>query len=239
MTAKKRLDPISDLITVSLNENDVAFIYFDWAGILLKANQRIIAFDLCAYDNMLLKKKNVEKITSLDLQLNSHMHGDHFNLGSTKQLFQQTGAKMIVNPQIFEELKNEVPNEVLFSAIPNNPITVSDFTVNSIEGIHPSPISVFHVKWDGLSVFHGADSDYVPLENYQADLAFIPTGYPSPSCSPKKGLKMVLDIKPTIAVATHGTKAEMGKFKALVTKEIPDTEVVIPEKNELIKLTII
>ncbi|MFX0183496.1 MAG: MBL fold metallo-hydrolase [Candidatus Hodarchaeota archaeon] len=237
MTAKKRLDPISDLITLSLKENDCAFIYFGWAGILLKANQRIIAFDLCAYDNILLKKKNVEKITTLDLQFNSHIHRDHFIPGSTKQLFHQTGAKIIANPQIFEELKNEIPNEFLFSAIPNKPITVGDFTVNSIEGIHLSPISVFHVKWNGLSVFHGADSDYVPLENYQADLAFIPTGYPSPSCSPEKGVKMVLDIKPTIVVAIHGKKAEMGKFKALVTKEIPDTEVVIPEKNELIKLT--
>jgi L-ascorbate metabolism protein UlaG (beta-lactamase superfamily) len=237
LTAKKRRDPISDLITVPLQENDVAFIYFGWAGILLKANQGIIAFDLCAYDNILLKKKNIEKITSLDLQLNSHIHRDHFNIGSTKQLFQQTGAKIIVDPLIFEELKNEVPNEVLFSALPNKPITVGDFTVNSIEGIHPSPISIFHVKWNGLSVFHGADSDYVSLENFLADLAFIPTGYPSPSCSPEKGLKMVLDINPTIAVATHGTKAEMGKFKALVTKEIPDNKVVIPEKNELIMLT--
>ncbi|MFX0152380.1 MAG: MBL fold metallo-hydrolase, partial [Candidatus Hodarchaeota archaeon] len=188
MTEKKQLDPISDLITVSLEKNDVAFIYFGWAGILLKAKQKLIAFDLCPYDNILLKKQNVQKITTLDLQLNSHIHRDHFNLGSTKQLFQQTGAKIIVNPQIFDELKNEFPNEVLFSAIPNKPITVGEFTVNSIEGIHPSPISVFHVKWDGLSVFHGADSDYVPLENYQADLAFIPTGYPSPSCSPEKGL---------------------------------------------------
>ncbi|MHA2245770.1 MAG: MBL fold metallo-hydrolase [Candidatus Hodarchaeales archaeon] len=234
MTEKKRFDPISDLIRLSLKEDDFAFIYFGWAGILLKAKQRIIAFDLCEY---ILKKKKVEMITSLDLQLNSHIHGDHFDLGSTKQFFQQTGAKIIVDPQIFVELKNEVPNEVLFSAIPNKPINIGDFTVNSIEGIHPSPISVFHVKWNGLSVFHGGDSDYVPLDSYQADLAFIPTGSPSPSCSPEKGLKMVLDIKPAIAVATHGTKEQMGKFKALVAKELPDTEVVIPEKNELIKLT--
>ncbi len=235
MTEKKRLDPISDLITLSLMEDEFAFIYFGWAGILLKAKQRIIAFDLCEY---ILKKKNVEKITTLDLQLNSHIHGDHFDIGSTKLFFQQTGAKMIVDPQIFEELKNEVPNEALFSASPSKPINVDDFTVNSIKGIHPSPISVFHVKWDSLSVFHGGDSDYVPLENYQADLAFIPTGSPSPSCSPEKGLKMALDIKPTIAVATHGTTTQMEKFKALVTKELPDTAVVIPEKNELIKLTI-
>ncbi|MFW9995556.1 MAG: MBL fold metallo-hydrolase [Candidatus Odinarchaeota archaeon] len=237
MTGKKRLDPIGDLIALSLKENDFAFIYFGWAGILLKAKQRIIAFDLSEYDNIFLKKKNVEKITTLDLQLNSHVHRDHFDIRSTKKFFQQTGARIIVNPQIFEELRNEVPNEILFSAIPNKPITVGDFTVNSIEGIHPSPISVFHVKWNDLSVFHGADSDYVPLENYQADLAFIPTGYPSPSCSPEKGLKMVLDIKPAIAVAIHGTKAQMGKFKALAAKELPDTEVVIPGKNELIKMT--
>lgn len=235
MTEKTEPDPISELIALSLKKDDIAFIYFGWAGILLKAKQRIVAFDLCEY---ILTKKNVEKITTLDLQLNSHIHGDHYDLESTKQFFQQTGAKIIVNPQIFKELKNEVPNEVLFSAIPNKPIIIGDFIVNSIEGIHPSPISVFHVKWNDLSVFHGGDSDYVPLKNYQADLAFIPTGSPSPSCSPEKGLKMALDTKPMIAVATHGTKAQMEKFQSLVVQELPDTEVVIPEKNELIKLTL-
>ena len=234
MSEKKGLEPISDLITLSLKEDDFAFVYFGWAGILLKAKQKIIAFDLCEY---ILKKKNVERITTLDLQLNSHIHGDHFDLESTKQFYQQTGAKIIVDPQIFEQLKNEVPPEVLFSAIPNKPIKVGDFTVNSVKGIHPSPISVFHVEWNGLSVFHGADSDYVPLEKYQADLAFIPTGSPSPSCSPEKGLKMALDVKPTIAVATHGTNPQMEKFKALVLKELPDTQVIIPEKNEIIKLS--
>ncbi|UCG04232.1 MAG: MBL fold metallo-hydrolase [Candidatus Heimdallarchaeota archaeon] len=237
MTEKKRLDPISDLITLSLKKNAFAFIYFGWAGILLKAIQRIIAFDLSKYDNIFLKKKNVEKITTLDLQLNSHIHRDHFDLGSTIKFYQQTRARIIVNPQIFEELKDKVPNEVVFSAIPSKPINIGNFTVIGIEGIHPSPISVFYVKWNGLSVFHGGDSDYVSLENYKADLAFIPTGYPSPSCSPEKGLKMALDITPKVAVATHGKKAQMKKFKTLVEKELPDTEVVIPEKNELIKMT--
>jgi L-ascorbate metabolism protein UlaG (beta-lactamase superfamily) len=234
MTEKYQRNPIKELITLSLKENEFAFIYFGWAGILLKAKQKLIAFDLCEY---VVKKKNVEEITTLDLQLNSHIHGDHFELESTKQLLHQTGAKIIVEPQIFEKLKKEVPKEVLFKASPNKLITVNEFSVNSIKGIHLSPISIFHITWNGLSVLHGGDSDYVPLEKYQTDLAFIPTGTPSPTCSPEKGLKMVVDITPSIAVATHGTKTEMAKFKALVAKELPDTEVIIPQRKKVIKRT--
>ncbi|MFX0093494.1 MAG: MBL fold metallo-hydrolase [Candidatus Hodarchaeota archaeon] len=235
MTEKNiQFDPINDLTALSLNDVEFAFINFGWAGILLKAKQKTVAFDLCKQN----LKQNVAKINILDIQFNSHIHGDHFDIKGTTQLFQQTGAKIVVESTIFEELKGKIPNEALFSANPDKPINIDEFTINSIEGSHLCPICLFQVEWNNFSVFHGGDSDYVPLENYQTDLAFIPTGSPSPTCSPEKGLKMVLDVKPKVVVPMHGTKAQMKKFETLIARELPKTKVIIPEKNQLIKAEI-
>jgi L-ascorbate metabolism protein UlaG (beta-lactamase superfamily) len=228
-------DPISDLIALSLNDDELAFIYFGWAGILLKAKRKIIAFDLCNYV-LNHNKLKVDSITSLDLQFNSHVHGDHFDLKTTTQIFQQTGAKMITEPRVFEKLKGKVPDEALFSGNPYKPLYIDDFRINSIEGIHPSPITIWRVHWEDVNVFHGADSGHVPLENYLADLAFIPTGSPSPSCSPEKGLKMAMDVKPEVVITMHGAESQMTEFKGLVAKELPETKVVIPEANKVIKI---
>ena len=233
-SSKTEPNPIDELLKVSLNEDEFAFVFYGWAGILLKAKQKILAFDLCQY---VLKNRNVNKITLLDLQLNSHIHGDHFDKNSTTQLYNQTGAKIIVDPQIAEELKGEVPDDAVFSGHPDTPLHIDDFTVHAIAGIHPSPITIFHVEWNDLSVFHGADSDYVPLHDYKAKLAFIPTGSPSPSCSPEKGLKMALDVTPDVAIAMHGNQSQMNKFKTLVAKELPETRVLLPTKGVFNKIT--
>jgi len=69
-------------------------------------------------------------------------------------------------------------------------------------------------------------------KDYPAKLAFLPTGLPSPSCSPESALKFTLDLKPRVAVAMHGKLAQMNKFKTLVKKGLLDTTVIIPEKNK-------
>ncbi|MFW9991580.1 MAG: MBL fold metallo-hydrolase [Candidatus Odinarchaeota archaeon] len=230
-------DPITELMTLSLKDEELAFIYFGWAGILLRAKQKTLAFDLSEF---VLEQNNLklESITMLDLQLNSHIHKDHFDLKGTTQFFMQTGARIVADPLVFEELKKKIPEEALFIGNPYKPLNVGDFKINAIEGRHPSPITLFRVRWNDVSIFHGADSDHVPLENYLAEIAFIPTGSPSPSCSPEKGLKMVLDVQPSIVVATHGTGEQMKEFEALVKKEMPETEVVIPERKKLIKVSL-
>ena len=185
---------------------------------------------------------NVEKITNLDIQFNSHRHGDHHNIRTTKQLWNQTGAKIVVEPDIYKRmtnkrLKTKIPENAIFRGNPAQALNIDGFTINSINGRHLCPISLFRVEWNDFSVIHGSDSDYIPLADYEGDVAFIPTGSPSPTCSPEKGLKMALDIKPTVTVAMHGTKEQMTKFKVLVAEELPETEVVIPEENKLSKLS--
>jgi L-ascorbate metabolism protein UlaG (beta-lactamase superfamily) len=228
------IDPIITLMESELTGKEIAFIYFGWAGILLKKRAKIIAFDL---SNYIMKENDLSNIKNLDLQLNSHTHYDHFEVPSTLQLFEQTKAKVIAEPQVFNELVGKIPKEALYSASPDKTLNINDFSIKSVVGIHPKPITLFHVEWNNFRVFHGGDSDYIPLSEYPSDIAFIPTGSPSPSCSPEKGLKMVLDLKPSIVIAVHGNKSQTKKFSQLVKDSLPETQVVIPQKNVITKIS--
>jgi L-ascorbate metabolism protein UlaG (beta-lactamase superfamily) len=225
------LDAVNDLMALTPDKNEFAFVFFGWSGILLKARQKTVAFDLCSEDKL-------RNITNLDIQLNSHVHRDHFSLKATTNLFQQTRAKIVVEPQIYEDLKNDpkIPGDALFSANPDKPLSIDDFLIRSVKGSHLCPISLFHVEWNSFNVFHGADSDYIPLKKYHADVAFIPTGSPSPTCSPEKGLRMALDLKPAITIPMHGTKIQIRKFKKLHLEALPETRIVIPEKHRMTKV---
>ena len=87
---------------------EVDFIYFGWAGILIKTRGKIIAFDL---SNYIMKDHNLSNIKKLDLQLNSHIHYDHFEVPSTLQLYEQTKANVIAEPQVYDELVGKMPEE--------------------------------------------------------------------------------------------------------------------------------
>jgi len=121
---------------------------------------------------------------------------------------------------------------------PGEPIAIGDLTVRGVVGIHPRPITMFHVETPELRVFHGGDSDHVPLGEYPADLAFVPVGAPSPSCSPESALAMVRDVGAKVAVAVHGAIEESEAFRELVAAELPETQVVIPGPCELVTLTV-
>lgn len=194
----------------------MAFIYFGWAGILLKTIRKAIAIDVGKES---LPKKQLKKINHLDLILHSHSHWGHFEPETTLELFQNTQAPIIIEPQIIDEFQNQTKQKFshigkkLIHADPNNLITEGGITIETIVEVHPRPISIFRISWDNFSVFHGADSGYVSLHKFPSNIVIIPTGSPSPSCSPENGLKMVLDLKPKIAIAMHGNNTQMGKFK--------------------------
>ncbi|MHA1944989.1 MAG: MBL fold metallo-hydrolase [Candidatus Hodarchaeales archaeon] len=230
----KKIDPIISLMESNVTGKEIAFIYFGWAGILLKTRGKTLAFDL---SNYIMKDHDISHIKKLDLQLNSHTHYDHFEVPSTLQLYKDTKANVIAEPQVYDELVGEIPEDALYSASPDKTLSINGFLIKSVVGIHPKPITLFHVEWNNFRVFHGGDSDYIPLSEYPSDIAFIPTGSPSPSCSPKKGLKMVLDLKPSTVIAVHGNKSQTKKFSQMVKESLPETKVVIPQKNVITQLS--
>ncbi|MHA2075669.1 MAG: hypothetical protein ACW97X_13700, partial [Candidatus Hodarchaeales archaeon] len=131
---------LEEFFNYSLEENAVAFIYFGWAGILLKSNRKIIAIDI---GKKSLPIQQLKRINHLDLILHSHSHWDHFDPETTLELFHNTHAPIIIEPQIIEEFQMQTKQEIshvikkLTLADPSSPITVGEFTIDTIVGVHP------------------------------------------------------------------------------------------------------
>ncbi len=226
--------PIHELYELTLEKNELAFIYLGYAGIILRSSDRILAFDV---GEECIRKKEIQALETLDLQFYSHTHWDHWDPQVTMKISETTGAKIVAGLEIVKEMKNKVSSDIK-AAIPGQPLDINDVEISAISGIHPRPITLFHVKFDAFRIFHGADSGPVPLTDYPADVAFIPTGTPSPSCSPENALKMALDVQPKIAVAMHGNQSQLRKFRRLVQRKMPGTQVLIPEPCELLRINL-
>jgi len=67
--------------------------------------------------------------------------------------------------------------------------------------------------------------------------AFLPTGWPSPTCVPGVALTMAMDMKPTFVAAVHGDEEQQKKFNHLMQRELPETTVLILHVNRLVILT--
>lgn len=133
---------------------------------------------------------------------------------------------------------SKIPTQYLIFAKPDSQIDVNAAKITAFVGVHPRPITLFHIVQNKYSFFHAGDSGYVPIKDYQTDVAFLPTGSPSPSCTAETALQFTLDLRPKISVAMHGNIKQMRKYKELAEEALPEIRVVIPTPYEPIKLTL-
>jgi len=220
-------DDISDVFASSLGEKDVAFMFLSYSGVIVRTSKGTIIIDPA--DLLKEKELNVLKENKIDLVLFTHGHGDHYNPESTLDLLEATDAPILAEPSVADSLKEAVPSDKLTSAAPGKTYTIGGITVSAVKGIHVGPIDLFHIKIGDISIFHGGDSGYVPLKDYPADLAFLPTGMPSPSASPQKAFQMAEDINPSVIVAVHGSASQSRELEDKVKDAMPETIVIIPE----------
>ena len=222
-----------------LGPKDFAFIYAGYAGILLRTKNKVVALDPAD-----LFSKVKHQIMPLDLITYSHSHSDHFNLSNAVALQKSTNATIISEYNMVEDLRKRIPKDKVFSG-PEVFQKVRDgikFKIDGIRvelhrGVHPRQLAQVRLSIGGLKVFHAADSGYWPVGMDKVDVAFLPTGNPSPTCHPAVALAMAMDMNPTFAVTVHGEDEQHQKFKDLAAHELPDTTVVIPSINELVILT--
>ena len=224
-----RSELIREFFSLSLEKREMAFMYLGYAGIILRVEDRVVAIDIAN----LLGNKEIDVFSKLDLLVFTHSHGDHYNRARARKILETTNAHVVAQAQVADDLKRSVPLDRLTTTSPRTSIRAGGFEIIAVEGVHPRPISVYRISKGIFSVFHGGDSGYSPVKDYPAKVAFLPTGMPSPSCSPQSALKFALDLRPSVAVAMHGNTAQLNKFKGLVEKDIPDTTVIIPEKFEV------
>ncbi|UCE29024.1 MAG: MBL fold metallo-hydrolase [Candidatus Bathyarchaeota archaeon] len=225
---------IKEFFALPLKKKEIAFTYLGYSGIILRVEDRAVAVDI----GFGLQKVDMNVFSKLDLLLFTHSHSDHYNRARTRGILEKSDVHIVAQHQVAEDLKDRAPPNRLTSATPKKPIGAGGFEIAAVVGIHPRPISIFRIKKDKFTVFHGGDSGYAPVKEYPAEIAFLPTGSPSPSCSPESALRFARDLKPRIAVAMHGNSAQMNKFKNLVEKEMPNTTIIIPKKYQVETLTL-
>ena len=231
-------ESVDRLYNVELEPKDFAFIYAGYAGILLRSKDKVVALDPAD-----LFSKVRKQLRSLDLITYSHSHHDHYNLSDAIALYKQTDATIISEYNMVEELHSRIPPEKVlsgpevFQSLRGGPkFNLDGIKAELHRGVHPRPIVQCRVTIGRLKVFHAADSGYWPVGKGKVDVAFLPTGWPSPTCAPGVALAMAMDLKPTFAVAVHGQDEQNQTFKRLVEHKLPDTTVVIPRVNELVIL---
>ena len=82
------------------------------------------------------------------------------------------------------------------------------------------------------------DSGYMQVGSQNVDVAFLPVGLPSPTCTPEIALAMTKWLKPKIVIPMHGKAKQMSEFTKLVGETRPRTKVVIPELFEPVLLSL-
>ncbi|MHA1905760.1 MAG: MBL fold metallo-hydrolase [Candidatus Thorarchaeota archaeon] len=240
MSSKKENLPemIEKFYSLPLQEKELAFIYFGYAGILFRTRNGSVGIDLALGVDV----EVIDAIPELDLFLITHKHYDHFNKKIVMRIFEKTTATIIAEPIVAGELAKKIPPDRLIFGEPGEKrqtdFKIGNVTVTAAMGVHPCPITVYKIKWDNLTVFHAGDSGYMALGQHKAHVAFLPIGRPSPTCAPEIALAMAKWLKAKVVVGMHGGAKQMKEFTELMAEKLPKTEVVIPQKFSMTKLSL-
>ncbi len=224
-----KVDAIKKLFASQLGKNDVAFIYLGYSGIIAKTSNRTIIIDPAD----LLSGDDAKALKSVDLLVFTHSHGDHYKPDVTLSVFKATNTPVLAEPLVANDLTGKIPADKLTAATPGKTYTFGEVTVKTVQGIHRGPINLYQIMADGLTMFHAGDSGYVQVSSCPSNLAFLPTGTPSPTASPEYALKLALELKPSVAVTIHGSADQSRDFQAKMKEKLPQTSVIIPEPNVL------
>ncbi|MEM2737009.1 MAG: MBL fold metallo-hydrolase [Thermoproteota archaeon] len=228
MLQLSRKSLVEELYSVELTKGKIAFIYLGYSGVILRTGNFTIGIDIAN----LLSDKEIKNIREMDLLIYTHVHSDHFNAAIAQEIHEKTGCFIAAEQAVYEALSGTVSAEKLIMIqggesrelhLRNGKIILS-----SIYGIHPVQIVLIMLEVDGLRIFHGGDSGYFPsIRNLgHVDIAFLPTGDPSPSASPGDAVKMALDLSPNVIVLFHGSSIQHNSFtneikSKLASKTIP------------------
>lgn len=235
--SKNRIEAIRELYSMPLNKQEAAFIYLGSSGILIRTQSTGLAFDISDF----LKAREMNEVAKADYLFFTHIHYDHFNQDKAIMFHKKTGAQIIATTDVIKQLMGKISEEKLTLADPgvtSTKIPIEGLKALAIRGVHAGDFSQYRIKKKGITIFHAGDSGYLELGNQSALIAFIPTGAPSPWCAPEVALATALYVKPKVAVATHGTAKQMAKFKELMKRDLPKTEVLIPNEFERVKVKI-
>ncbi len=221
-----RTEEIKNLFAYVLGEREIAFQYLGYSGVVLRTAEAAIIIDPA--DKLRSEELKSLPAGTINLVLFTHGHYDHFNQKTTVSLFKATGSAILAEPSVAADLKADIPQEKLFAASVERPFQAQNITVRSIKGTHVGPILLYHLTIGNISVFHGGDSGYVPLQGLKADVAFLPAGEPSPTASPEAAFRLASELEPKVVVIIHGSARQNKDLENLIHQKWPNVRVIIP-----------
>lgn len=221
---------VEELYSVELSPGKVAFMHLGYSGVILRTMNFTIGIDVAN----LLSEKDIQNIGKMDLLVYTHIHSDHFNAAMAQEIYEKTGCFIAAEQTVYDTLSSVVPVEKLVKLQGGESkeiyLQTGRIVLSSIYGFHPVQIVLFMIEADGLRVFHGGDSGYSQSikDLGHADIAFLPTGNPSPTASPEDAMKMALDLDPRVIVLFHGSSAQHNSFideaRSSLTAEVIQAE---------------
>jgi L-ascorbate metabolism protein UlaG (beta-lactamase superfamily) len=223
------MSELNTLFSKPLKDKDIAVMFLSYSGVIVRTAGGTFVIDpanlLADADIAALKKNGLKAV------LYTHGHGDHLDVATAKALVRETGAVIVAEPAVAATLKaaGGIPADKLITAVAGKDVQAGGLTVRGFVGKHVGPIMLYRVQLGSLRFFHGGDSAYVPIHDGAADLAFLPTGNPSPTASPDSAFKMAKDVKPKVALLMHGAEAQHAAFKKLAESFLPDMTVEVME----------
>ena len=233
-SSSKVEEGLKKLYGSSLENGEIFILYLGYSGILVRTQSNVFAFDPAN----LIDRRDVDQLNKLDAIFYSHGHGDHYSKEHASLLSSKTGAYVIADASLVSELIDGVQSDRLVQAKLGEKIELRGFSFTSIAGIHRGPIVLFLVEAEGISIFHGGDSAHVPLGNLRADIAFVPTGSPSPTASPRDVLKMVSELRPKVAAAFHGSTSQNQEFLSLIKENLNQVKAFPLEEGSAVKVLV-
>jgi L-ascorbate metabolism protein UlaG (beta-lactamase superfamily) len=220
---RSKAEEIQSFFANSLQKNELSFFYLGVSGFIIRSFKQSVLIDPAG----MLKGDEVKALKNVNLILFTHDHLDHFSSGKTQEISKETSAPILAESKVAKKLEGKVPAEKLASAENGKTYNLGYADVTAISGIHRGPIMLYQIKMDGLTVFHGGDSGYVSLKEYPSQVAIVPVGRMSPTASPENACKMVVDIKPEVAITMHGSDKQKRQFEEKVKETMPQTKVFI------------
>ncbi len=233
---QKGTHPLSELLSMPLGDNEVAFMRLNrFSSIVVRVANKTVLFDPAT---LVTEELDILNSNGVDLVLYTHGHYDHFTSSTAMQLFIGSQPVIAIDPSLSPYFKDNIPKMKLIITVTGKSFSAGNITIDSLEGKHIGPIMLFRITINDIKIFHGGDSAYVSLQSMGSQLAFVPTGSPSPTCNPKNAFQMISDVNPKFAVAMHGIEDEHNEFKQLLDAKMPDTKVIITKPYFIQKVSI-
>ncbi len=218
----------------------LSFIWKGCSAVLLEVNGLTVLVDPGNHFSM----DEVAELTrggGPDAILYTHEHSGHFDPDFLSSILREFSAPpvLVVNKGVFRAVRRWVDWDRLIKVKEGESIQISGMRVHTLRAVHPGihPV-VFLLEIGGKAIFHGDSTGFSRmLEAFSpVDLAFVPSGSPSPNASPKEAVRIVRALVPRVTVPFHGDEGELREVERRIELANLDIRVILPDAGRKISL---